>query len=53
MKHQELLDEILEGNNPVCLSDLGQSIVDNLCEIIRDQNRLILDLIEEDDKRSN
>ena len=39
---KKLLDEILDtGKNPVCLHALGQSLVDSLCEIIREQNSMI------------
>lgn len=35
---EKLLREILlENKNPVCLHTLGQSLVDSLCEIIREQ----------------
>ena len=48
---EELVDLIVNrGENPMCLHALGQPLVDLLCEIIRDKEKEIEYITQEQDK---
>lgn len=41
---KEMLAEIVDGENPICLHVLGQSLVDSLSQICREQALTIREL---------
>ena len=44
-EQEDLAKRIIDGETPVCLHILGQSLVNELCAIIKAQDSFITDLL--------